>query len=193
MLICIYTRKIRHNCEKSNLKFSGIVKKNLVLLGMMAVGKSTLAKIVAEKLSLQFIDTDKNVENNIAMKIKDIFEKKGEKFFTVEEEKEVLKSLKRENCVIAIGGGAFLNNTIRDNILKNSISIWLDADTKTIEKRVKGNNKRPLLKKNDNYKIIEKISQERKKIYKLANHKIKCDKMNKPNLIGKIISLYEQQ
>ena len=169
------------------------MKKNLVLLGMMAVGKSTLGKIVAKKLNLQFIDTDKNVENNSAMKIKDIFEKKGEEFFRAEEEKEVLKSLKRENCVIAIGGGAFLNNTIRNNILKNSISIWLDVDTKTIEKRVKGNNKRPLLKKNDNYKIIEKISQERKKIYKLANHKIKCDKMNKPNLIGKIISLYEQQ
>ena len=89
------------------------MKKNLVLLGMMAVGKSTLAKIVAKKLSLQFIDTDKNVENNNAMKIKDIFEKKGEKFFREEEEKEVLKSLKKENCIIALGGGAFLNNKIR--------------------------------------------------------------------------------
>ena len=57
----------------------------------------------------------------------------------------------------------------------------------------KWNKKRPLLKKNNNYKMIKKIYQERKGIYKLANHKIKCDKMNKPNLIGKIISLYEQQ
>ena len=99
------------------------MKKNLVLLGMMAVGKSTLAKIVAKKLSLQFIDTDKNVENNNAMKIKDIFEKRGENFFRAEEEKEVLKSLKKENCIIALGGGAFLNNTIRDNVLKNSIAM----------------------------------------------------------------------
>ena len=169
------------------------MKKNLVLLGMMAVGKSTLAKIVAEKLNLQFIDTDKNVENNNAMKIKDIFEKRGEKFFRTEEEREVLKSLKKENCIIALGGGAFLNNKIRDNILKNAISIWLDVDIKTLEKRVKWNKKRPLLKKNNNYKIINKIYQERKKIYKLANHKIKCDKMNKSDLIKKIILLYEQQ
>ena len=169
------------------------MKKNLVLLGMMAVGKSTLAKIVAKKLSLQFIDTDKNVENNNAMKIKDIFEKRGEEFFRTEEEKEVLKSLEKENCIIALGGGAFLNNKIRDNILKNAISIWLDVDIKTLEKRVKWNKKRPLLKKNNNYKIIKKIYQERKEIYKLANHKIKCDKMNKSDLTKKIIFLYEQQ
>ena len=169
------------------------MKKNLVLLGMMAVGKSTLAKIVAKKLSLQFIDTDKNVENNNAMKIKTIFEKRGEKFFRAEEEKEVLKSLKNENCIIALGGGAFLNNKIRDSILKSSISIWLDVDIKTLEKRVKWNKKRPLLKKNNNYKMIKKMYQERKEIYKLANHKIKCDKMNKSDLTKKIILLYEQQ
>ena len=123
------------------------MKKNLVLLGMMAVGKSTLGKIVAKKLKLQFIDTDKNVENNNTMKIKDIFEKRGEKFFRAEEEKEVLKSLKRENCIIALGGGAFLNDKIRDDILKSAISIWLDTDIKTLQKRVKWNEKRPLLKK----------------------------------------------
>ena len=169
------------------------MKKNLVLLGMMAVGKSTLGKIVAKKLKLQFIDTDKNVENNNTMKIKDIFEKRGEKFFRAEEEKEVLKSLKRENCIIALGGGAFLNDKIRDNILKSAISIWLDTDIKTLEKRVKWNEKRPLLKKNNSYKMIKKIYLERKKIYKLANYKIKCDKMNKSDLTKKIILLYEQQ
>ena len=168
------------------------MKKNLVLLGMMDVGKSTLAKIVAKKLSLHFIDTDKNIESSNSMKIKDIFEKKGEKFFRTEEENEVLKSLKMENCIIALGGGAFLNNKIRDNVLKNSISIWLDADIKTLEKRLKWNDKRPLLKKNNNYKMIKKIYQERKKIYKLANHKMRCDKMNKSELAKKIILLYEK-
>ena len=168
------------------------MKKNLVLLGMMGVGKSTLAKIVAKKLSLHFIDTDKNIESSNSMKIKDIFEKKGEKFFRTEEENEVLKSLKMENCIIALGGGAFLNNKIRDNVLKNSISIWLDADIKTLKKRLKWNDKRPLLKKNNNYKMIKKIYQERKKIYKLANHKMKCDKMNKSELAKKIILLYEK-
>jgi len=66
------------------------VKKNLVLLGMMAVGKSTLGKIVAKKQDLEFIDIDEIIENKYAMKIGEIFKKKGEKYFRKEEEKEVL-------------------------------------------------------------------------------------------------------
>ena len=65
MLICIYTRKLRHNCEKSNLKFQVVVKKNLVLLGMMGVGKTTVGKIVAKKQGMEFIDTDKNIEKKM--------------------------------------------------------------------------------------------------------------------------------
>ena len=66
------------------------MKKNLVLLGMMGVGKTTIAKIVAKKQGLEFIDTDKNIEKKNSMKIYEIFEKKGENFFRLEEEKEVL-------------------------------------------------------------------------------------------------------
>jgi len=117
------------------------VKKNLVLLGMMAVGKTTLGKIVAKKQELKFIDIDASIEKKNSMTIKEIFKKKGEKFFRMEEEKEVLKSLKKNNCVITLGGGAFMNKTIRENILKNTISIWLDVDIKTLNKRVRWNRK----------------------------------------------------
>ena len=65
-------------------------KKNLILLGMMAVGKTTLGRIVAKKLKLKFIDTDVCIEKKNSMPIVDIFEKKGEIFFREEEEKEVL-------------------------------------------------------------------------------------------------------
>ena len=122
------------------------MKKNLVLLGMMAVGKTTLGKIVAKKQELKFIDIDASIEKKNFMTIKEIFKKKGEKFFRMEEEKETLKSLKKNNCIIALGGGAFMNKTIRGNILKNAISIWLNVDIKTLNKRVKWNQKRPLLK-----------------------------------------------
>ena len=71
------------------------MKKNLVLLGMMGVGKTTLGKIVAKKQSLKFIDTDLNIEKKCSMKIAEIFEKKGEEFFRLWEEKEVLESLKK--------------------------------------------------------------------------------------------------
>ena len=192
MLNCIYTRKLRHNCEKSNLKFQASVRKNLVLLGMMGVGKTTLGKIVAKKTGLKFIDTDTNIEENCLMKISEIFKKKGEKFFRLEENKEVLKSLKKSNSVIALGGGAFMDKTIRDSILKNAVSIWLDADLKDLNKRIKWSNKRPLLNEENNQKKINKLYDERKNIYKLANHKINCDNQSKESIAKKIITFYEK-
>ena len=77
------------------------MRKNLVLLGMMGVGKSTLGKIVAKKQDLKFIDTDSNIEKKCLMKISEIFKNRGEKFFRLLEEKEVLESLKKSECVIA--------------------------------------------------------------------------------------------
>ena len=168
------------------------MKKNLVLLGMMAVGKTTLGKIVAKKQELKFIDIDASIEKKNSMTIKEIFKKKGEKFFRMEEENEILKSLEKNNCVIALGGGAFMNKTVRENILKNAISIWLNVDIKTLNQRIKWNQKRPLLKEENNQKKITELYAERKNIYKLANHQIACGNLSKKNIAEKIIALYEK-
>jgi len=168
------------------------VRKNLVLLGMMAVGKTTIGKIVAKKHGLKFIDTDKNIENKCSMTVLEIFKKKGENFFRIEEEKEVLKSLKKNKCLIALGGGAFINKNVRDKILKYSISIWLDLDLKTLSKRIKWNKKRPLLDVTGNYEKINELYSKRKNIYKLANHKINCKNLKKEIIAKKIIELYEK-
>ena len=167
------------------------MRKNLVLLGMMGVGKSTLGRIVAKKLNLEFIDTDAKIEEKCSAKISAIFKKKGEKFFRLEEEKEVLKSLKKSNCVIALGGGAFINKAIRNNVLKNAVSVWLDSSLDILSKRTKWNYKRPLLKKENNKIKISKLYEERKNIYKLADYKINCVNLNKENIVNKIIIIYE--
>ena len=168
------------------------MKKNLVLLGMMAVGKTTLGKIVAKKQELKFIDIDASIEKKNSMTIKEIFKKKGENFFRTEEEKEVLKSLEKNNCIIALGGGAFMNRTLRENILQNAISIWLDVGVKTLDKRVKWNQKRPLLKEVNNKKKLTELYIARKDIYQLANYKIACDNLSKEDIAKKIITLYEK-
>ena len=167
------------------------MKKNLVLLGMMGVGKSTLGKIVAKKLNLKFVDTDLNIEKKWSMKISEIFENKGEDFFRIEEEKEVLECLKKNKIVLALGGGAFMNKNIRNLILKNSLSFWLDLNLKTVNKRVKWNKKRPLLSHQNTEEIIKKLYSERKNIYKLAKYKINCDKIPKGKIVEKIIFFYE--
>ena len=159
---------------------------------MMGVGKTTLGKIVSKMANLKFIDTDSNIEKNCSMKISEIFKKRGEKFFRLEEKKEVLKSLKETNSVIALGGGAFIDKTIRDNILKNAISIWLDVNLKDLNKRTNWNNKRPLLNKENKPKEISRLYEDRKNIYKLANYKINCNNLSKKNIAEKIITLYEK-
>jgi len=168
------------------------VKKNLVLLGMMAVGKTTLAKIVAKRQGLEFIDIDTNIEKKNSMTIKEIFKQKGENFFRLEEEKEIPELLNKNNCVIALGGGAFTNKKIRESVLKNSISVWLDVDLKTLNQRIKWNKKRPLLKKNNNQKKMNELYELRKNIYKLANHRIVCDNLSKEDVANKIIIFYEK-
>ena len=159
---------------------------------MMAVGKTTLGKIVAKYKGLEFVDTDKIIEQKNSMTINEIFKKKGEKFFRTEEENEVLKSLKKQNCIMALGGGGFINKNIRENILKSAISIWLDVDIKILNERAAWNKKRPLLMKGNRLKKFNELYDERKKIYKLANHKIKCNGFSKENIAKKIIEIYEK-
>lgn len=169
------------------------MRKNLVLLGMMAVGKSTLGKIVAKKQKLKFIDTDLKIERKFGMKISEIFKKNGEKLFRSYEENIVLESLENNDCVIALGGGAFINKNVRDKILKNSVSVWLDVSLKILNTRVKWNKKRPLLNGENIQEKIKKLYNERKNIYKLAHHRINCNNLTKEGIVKKIISFYEKK
>ena len=100
-------------------------KKNIVLLGMMGSGKTTLGKIISKKLNRKFIDVDNEIEIEEGMKISDMFQKKGEDFFRKTEEKISLQFLKKTSSVISLGGGAFINKNIQNEVLRNQISIWL--------------------------------------------------------------------
>ncbi len=168
------------------------MKKNLILLGMMGVGKTTIGKILAKKLNLEFIDTDEHIEKKNLMSVSDIFEKKGEAFFRTEERNEISKLLEKNGYVFALGGGAFMDDILREIILKNCISIWLDTDINKLTGRTSVNKNRPLLKNKNSYEKLKEIYSERKSTYALANHKINCDKLNKNDIVKKISELYEK-
>tara|TARA_B110000881_G_scaffold217771_1_gene235890 strand:- start:143 stop:658 length:516 start_codon:yes stop_codon:yes gene_type:complete len=169
------------------------LKKNLVLTGMMGVGKSTLGKILSERLNMKFIDVDKLIEEKESMLINDIFDIKGEKYFREIEKKITLKSMYTSNNIVALGGGAFLNKAIRNLALKNCICFWLDLDLNVLLKRLTKSNKRPLLKKDDLENNIKKIYDKRKLVYKLAHFKINCKKLSKTLISKKISDIYETQ
>ena len=167
------------------------MKKNLALTGMMGVGKSTIGKALSKRLIMQFSDVDKIIEKRLKMNVHEIFEKKGEIFFREMEEKITLQETKKENIIISLGGGAFMNNKIRKKILLNSKSFWLDLNKKILEKRLIKSKKRPLLLNKNLKDTLEKILKERKNTYADANYRINCDNLSLNSITDKIIKLYE--
>ena len=165
-------------------------KENLVFLGMMGSGKSSIGSLVAKKLKLNFVDIDKEIEKNLNITIKKIFEVKGENFFRKIEEQTTLKKLKLSSTVISLGGGAFINNNIRKEILKNHLSFWLNWDDKTLLNRIKNSKKRPLAINATDTELIDLI-KKRSNIYSKALYEIKCDNLTKIEIVKKIVEIYE--
>ena len=167
------------------------MKKSLVLTGMMGVGKSTIGRLIAKRLKVKFIDIDKVIERRERKSIKRIFDDNGETYFRRLEEKITLKILKNRKAIIALGGGAFMNNNIREKVLISCTSIWLKVNLDKLIKRYKKNDRRPLLARKKLDSEVKKIYRSRKKTYSLADFKINCDSMDKSEIVQKILNSYE--
>ena len=164
--------------------------KNLVFLGMMGSGKSSIGNLVSKKLKLPFIDVDSLIEEITNMPVSEIFDKKGEDYFRNLEEKITLKSLKKIKNVVSLGGGGFINDKIRKEILINHFSFWLNWDESILLQRIKNSEKRPLAFKSTDQEI-RKIIKNRSKIYANAQFKINCNKLTKAEIVRKVIKIYE--
>jgi len=158
---------------------------------MMGVGKSTIGERLAKKLERKFVDIDKIIEIKEKNTIKEIFENKGEHYFRKIEKKITLEELKKNNLIIALGGGAFINTSIRREIKNSCLSFWLDLKVESLLIRLRNVKKRPLLDQDKLKQSINKIYSERKKIYNESNFRIKCNSMDKNKIVYKIIELYE--
>jgi len=166
-------------------------KKNLVFLGMMGSGKSSIGHLVSNKLHLEFIDIDNLIEERSGMTILEIFTKKGEEYFRNLEERITLKTLRSGfGKIISLGGGGFINDKIREEVLANHFSFWLNWDESVIVKRIKNSNKRPLVFKSSDQQI-KNLIKKRSKIYSKAQFKINCNKLKKNEIVKKIIKIYE--
>ena len=168
------------------------MKKNLVLTGMMGVGKSTVGKNLAQKLSYNFVDIDRTIESREGSSINLIFKNKSESYFRKLEYEISLEKLKKKNTVISLGGGAFLNKSIRREIKNTSVSFWLDVDVSELIKRLKKTKKRPLLYNKNLNVTVNKIYLERKKTYSEADFRIKCNFLGPDKIVDKILKLYEK-
>ena len=178
MLLFILVLKIEFIKKKFQMFFS----KPIVLVGMMGCGKSTIGKIVAEKLNWIFLDSDKEIENKMKLSTKEIFDKYGERFFR-NKEYEIFKFYsKKKNILISSGGGSFCQKITYGIIKEYFFSIWLDVNEDILFQRLKKNkNKRPLLNSlNDNglRRKIKEIMFERKDCYIKANKRIELNEQS---------------
>ena len=165
-------------------------KENLVFLGMMGSGKSSIGLQIAKKLKLTFVDIDREIERELGISIKKIFETKGENFFRKFEEKITLKKLKLDSVVISLGGGAFTNKLIRKEVLRSSISFWLNWNTTILLKRIRYSKKRPLAFNATDNQLVDLI-KKRNNVYSKALYEIKCDNLSKKQVIDKVLKIYE--
>ncbi len=163
--------------------------KNIVLVGMAGVGKSTVGRALSKKINRDFVDIDQEFEDLTKKKISDFFEVYGELEFRKIERKIITNVLlDRINLVISTGGGIFSDNEIRDFIIKKTTSIFLQSSTNTLFNRLKKNyNTRPLLNKGSLKDNIEKLYEKRIKNYMMANHIIFVDNLSVEEVVLQII------
>jgi shikimate kinase len=143
--------------------------KPIVLVGMMGVGKTTIGRRVAAKLSRQFLDSDEEIEKAAQMSIPEIFEQRGEGEFRAGETRVIARVLKDNDIVLATGGGAFVNAETRALVKEGAVSVWLKANADILFERVSRRSNRPLLKTANPRATLEKLIEERYPIYAEAD------------------------
>ena len=164
---------------------------NIVLVGFMGTGKSTVGRVIAQKLGFHFIDTDDVIEQTSKAKISDIFAEHGEVYFRDLESQAVKSVALMKNQVVATGGGVVLRSSNIDLLRTGGPIFCLNATPKAIWDRVRSSRSRPLLRGPDPLKKIETLLDKRAPYYALADHQIETTGVSVDRVANEIISYIE--
>lgn len=139
--------------------------KNIVLTGFMGTGKSTVGRILSERLGLPFIDTDDLVERESGMTVGEVFGRWGESRFRVLESRAVSDVARLHRCVVSVGGGALLRKANKRLVAKAGVTVLLTAAPEKITARTSGKGGRPLLPPDASAEYVERMVRERDESY----------------------------
>ena len=145
-----------------------MVNKNIILCGFMGCAKTTIGKLVAKKINMDFVDLDIYIEQKQDMTVSDIFAKYGEAYFRQLERQATVELSQMNNKVIAAGGGTLIFKENVDVFKNSGVIILIDASLKAISERLKYDNTRPLLARPDKEKAMKELYEKRLPIYKSA-------------------------
>jgi shikimate kinase len=152
------------------LILSALDRRSIVLVGMMGVGKSSVGRRLAARLSIPFIDADSEIEKAAGMTIPEIFARHGEPYFRGGEARVIARLLESGPQVLATGGGAFMNPDTRALVKLKGVSVWLHADFDVLMRRTsKRRSDRPLLQTENPDETLRALLAEREPTYALAD------------------------
>jgi shikimate kinase len=164
---------------------------NIALIGFMAVGKSAVGRNLAKRLRRRFVDLDRQIEKAAGMKVRDIFEQKGEDYFRQCEKQTLAQLLTEEGQVIATGGGVVLDDDNLALLREKTLLVCLSASTDAILRRVGNGASRPLLKGPNRRERIEELVQARQARYAQADVTIDTDQLTLSEVVDKIIAIVQ--
>jgi len=141
----------------------------VVLIGLMGAGKTAIGRRLANRLGLNFVDADTEIEQAAGKSISDIFADHGEAHFRNGECRVITRLLGDGPQVLATGGGAYMNDETRKTISECGVSVWLKADLKVLMERVVRRDHRPLLKTKDPDAVMKRLMDERYPVYSSSN------------------------
>lgn len=162
---------------------------NIILVGFMAVGKTTIGKSLKNIFGYSLFDVDSLIEKEEKTPISEIFNKKGEPYFRNKEVEVAKKLLSRNNNIISTGGGLFLNEEVRKMALKNNFVVFLDLDVNEVYNRVNRNNLRPLAK-GKTLEELKELYEIRLPYYLEANVRIDTNKKTPKQIAEEIKEYY---
>jgi shikimate kinase len=166
---------------------------NIVLAGPMGSGKTTVGRLVAERLGREFKDTDRLIEDRTGISIVRIFSERSELYFRALEREVVKEIAEQRNLVVAIGGGTIVDEENRRELSSDSLLICLLAATNVLHQRLNGTNHRPLLKGRDLRTRIEEVLRERMSVYRAVEHCIETDRLTVESVADRIVQIYKAE
>lgn len=171
---------------KNNMKPE--ISTTIALVGLMGAGKSAIGARLASRLEVPFFDSDVEVESEAGLSISEIFVNEGEAAFRCRERDVIKRLLKGPVHILATGGGSFVEAETRRELFGRALTVWLKADLEVLYERVLRKDDRPLLKKNNPRRVLEKLIEQRYPLYALADITVESDGGPHEQLVDTIIS-----
>ena len=163
--------------------------RSIVLVGLMGAGKSSIGRRLAQRLGLDFLDADTEIERAAGCTIEEIFARFGEPAFRDGERRVILRLLEeRAPIVLATGGGAFMDAETRAAIRNHAIAVWLRAELDVLLRRVARRSNRPLLKQGDPREVLERLMALRHPVYAEADLMVESDESPAETTVDRVIA-----